>query len=269
MQVKGHITHDTYQRLAHLQNTIRDEYCKNLFIQRELSAPFHSKRAEERAFLQYIVMGDVAAADELIASVSANGFVIEAGEMSKSDVRQAVYMVVSTVTIFTRAAIDHGLPEDIAYNISDSYLHALDKLTEPNEINMLVFFALRSFCEAMQTWQYHACSSSIRICCEYIMSHLHEHISMADLSQVCHLSPNYISDLFEKELHMRPTAYIRSVKLKYAAYLLAGSPMEIAHIAYCLAFPSPSSFGAQFKAKYHITPLQYRNQTTRSGQKNL
>lgn len=81
---------------------------------------------------------------------------------------------------------------------------------------------------------------------------------MAELGRVCALSPNYVSDLFEKELGMRPTNYIRREKMKYAAYLLKNSTTPIADIAELLAFPSASAFAAQFRSIYGITPYYYR-----------
>lgn len=131
-----------------------------------------------------------------------------------------------------------GLPEEIAYNISDSYIRVADAINDPDEINMLALHALRRFTQEVCDCTTEHCSPAVRICCTYIQAHLHDAISLADLAEVCHRSPNYISDLFAKELGERPISYIRLQKLKTACLLLETSDMPIADIASLLSFPS-------------------------------
>ena len=91
------------------------------------------------------------------------------------------------------------------------------------------------------------------------MGHLYSKITMNDLGRICALSPNYVSDLFEKELGIRPSIYIRKEKMRYAAYLIRNTSMTGADIAELLAFPSASAFSSQFREMYGCTPRQYRN----------
>jgi len=250
-----------FQQISSLQTEVRTKYLKQIFESRENITGSIQYREQEKALLDYIALGNVALADELLASIERNGLSFLAGEMSESNLRQAVYLLVSSVTLFCRTAVDNGLPQDIAYSISDSYIQFADKLTDSDKINTLIFSAFRDYCQAMQDWSIHCCSKSLRICCEYILTHMHSTVTLKDLSNVCHLTPNYISDLFKKELGVRPSEYIRSVKLRYASYLLADRHMSIAQIANLLAFPSSSRFAEQFKKKYGVTPSEYRNQS--------
>lgn len=98
----------------------------------------------------------------------------------------------------------------------------------------------------------------IRKCCEYINRHLHDEITLKILAGITGRSANYISDLFYKELGIRPTEYIRKTKLGYACHVLEIANLSVSAISDLLAFPSASSFISYFKAEYGVTPLQYK-----------
>lgn len=240
---------------------IQSDYWTNIFQEREEPTGYHSRWQKEKTFLQLIFNGNVDTAEQILHVVSGQGTSVLLGNMSNSALNEARYALVAGITMYTRTAIEAGLSEDIAYSISDSYIQQIDKITETSEIFSLMFASLKDFCQAVHDWSYHAYSPSIRICCEYIMTHLHQPITCNDLAKACHLSPNYVSDLFYKELHIRPIAYIRRQKLKQAEFLLRNTTLPIATIANQFAFPSPSAFSVYFQKEYGVTPTEYR--TTR------
>lgn len=56
-----------------------------------------------------------------------------------------------------------------------------------------------------------------------------------------------------------PNDYISSYKLRRSADLLRKSHLTIAEIAFSLGYSSPKYFSQSFKAKYGVTPSDYRN----------
>lgn len=52
--------------------------------------------------------------------------------------------------------------------------------------------------------------------------------------------------------------YINNVKMKWAAYLLTHTRLKIIEIAGALDYKDMGYFLKRFKAKYGITPSQYR-----------
>jgi len=54
-----------------------------------------------------------------------------------------------------------------------------------------------------------------------------------------------------------PLEFIRSIRLKRAAQLLAKSGMTIAEIAYEVGFNNPKVFSRFFKEEFKVTPSQY------------
>jgi AraC-like DNA-binding protein len=225
----------------------------------EYSYPAASRRQIEKEFLDYITIGNVALAEQYIKSTAENGQLsYDVGNLSDNHLMQARFSVVAVITLFCRTAVDCGLPEPLAFSISDVHIQYLSNINDEEKIYHLSIQVFLEYCQALQDWRLSSCSPQLKLCCEYIMSHLYTKITMAELGKVCALSPNYISDLFDKELGMRPTTYIRQEKMKYAAYLLKNSTSSVADIAELLAFPSASAFTVQFRDIYGTTPHPYR-----------
>lgn len=240
-----------------LSSHIREDYLSNTYQQLEEMAETTSYRAIEKRFLDYIALGNAVLADEFLGRMRNNTPHFKIGEMSKSPLQQARYSIVASVTLFCRTAIDNGMPENLAFRISDSYLRTLDETEDIDEINFLFISAFREYCQVMQDWRLQQCRPEVKKCCEHIMQHIHEKISLKDLAGVCGLSPNHISDLFLQQTGFRPIEYIRAQKLNYARYILDSYSPPISLLANFLAFPSPSAFAQQFKEQYGITPGQY------------
>jgi len=55
-----------------------------------------------------------------------------------------------------------------------------------------------------------------------------------------------------------PNEFIRTVKLKKAAKLLADPELSISEIGYMLGFKAPAHFTRAFKASFEATPKEYR-----------
>ena len=249
----------SYRENTDVGKAIKKKVQKTLFEDRENADELpHHERLEEKKMYAVISSGDVAAVDARIHALNQSGSDIIVGYLSDSPLRQARYLFVSAITIYTRAAMDGGVPEEIAYNISDSYIQAADQLTDPDEITLLTLHAMKEFTQAVADCIYRDCSPVIRSCCAYIQAHLHEVISLQNLSDTYHRSRNYVSDLFEQELGQRPMQYIRTQKLQAACDLLETTDLPVADIATTLAFPSHSSFSGYFAAQYGMAPLTWR-----------
>lgn len=240
-----------------LSSRIREDYLSNTYQQLEEMAETTSYRAIEKRFLDYIALGNAVLADEFLGRIRDNGPRIKIGEMSKSPLQQARYFIVASVTLFCRTAIDNGLPENLAFRISDSYLRSLDEIEDIDTIHFLFISAFREYCQIMQDWRLQQCRPEVKKCCEHILQHIHEKILLKDLARVCGLSPNHISDLFLQQTGFRPIEYIRAQKLNYARYILDSYSPPISLLSNLLAFPSPSAFTRQFREQYGVTPGQY------------
>jgi len=223
-----------------------------------------TRRASERAIFYYISTGDIIKISQMLEQTSKDETNVNTGNDSivgdiSEDARlQALSIMISGVTLCTRAAIDGGLPETVAYDLSDSYIHHALEITNHRQIMNLISCAVYDFTYEVYKYKYRDCSSLVKKCCEYISRHLHDEITLKTLSELTGKSANYISDSFYKDLNIRPTPYIRKLKLDYACHVLEVADLSISAVSDLLAFPSTSSFITYFKAEYGLTPLQYR-----------
>ena len=56
------------------------------------------------------------------------------GILSKDQLRNSKNMFIAGITLFTRAAIDGGVPEETAYSLSDGYIQTVEECT--NSVSM-------------------------------------------------------------------------------------------------------------------------------------
>lgn len=101
-------------------------------------------------------------------------------------------------------------------------------------------------------------SQPIRDCLDYIsMQHCRD-VTLNDLAELVHLTPQYLSSRFHRETGQTISAYISEQKMRYAKNMLKHSEMNISEIADYLGFEDARYFSKFFKTNQHITPTQYR-----------
>lgn len=99
----------------------------------------------------------------------------------------------------------------------------------------------------------------------FIRSHFREHITLEDVARFSGFSSNHMSKIFHRSFGMGFKEYLIALRLNHAEQLLLLSDESITEIAYFCGFNSISHFLHVFKAKYDISPLQFR----KKGQKNF
>ena len=68
-----------------------------------------------------------------------HAFVVDGTEgiLSKDQLRNSKNMFIAGITLFTRAAIDGGVPEETAYSLSDGYIQTVEECTNSVSIEKL------------------------------------------------------------------------------------------------------------------------------------
>ncbi len=249
-----------------IRESIIKGFEEQVFFETEgLGDPVSYKRAAEKSIMYYISSGDIAKVLSLIDHLDPTenhykpGEFNDIGEVSENPLMQAMSMFVSGITLYTRAALDGGLPDHIAYSLSDNYIKYGLMVTSIPKLNHLQNCALYDFTYQVHNYKYRNCGLYVKKCCEYIYRHLHNKITLSDLSAIVGKSEGYISKIFEQELSVRPTVFIRDRKIEYAAHALEITDISVAALSDLLSFPSTSAFIKYFKQKYGCTPLEYKN----------
>ncbi|WP_022759819.1 helix-turn-helix transcriptional regulator [Butyrivibrio sp. AD3002] len=256
--------------VSKIRNTILKGFKEQVFFETEGEGdPISYKRATEKTIMYYISTGNLTKILALIESFDPSenhyspGAFNDIGEVSENPLSQAISMFVSGITLYTRAALDGGLPDHIAYSLSDNYIKYSLMETDISKLNHLQNCALYDFTYQVSAYKYRSCGLYVKKCCEYISRHLHEKITLSDLASITGKSEGYISKIFEEELSERPSVFIRNQKLEYAAHALEITDISISSLSDLLAFPSTSAFITYFRQKYGVTPHEYKTTFSR------
>lgn len=93
---------------------------------------------------------------------------------------------------------------------------------------------------------------------KYVREHLHEKISLKDISEYLHLNPSYFSRLFKKEKGESFIEYVTRMKMEKAMDYLDNTTMSVEKIAIELGFDSKSYFLKTFKKRLGMSPKTYK-----------
>lgn len=97
----------------------------------------------------------------------------------------------------------------------------------------------------------------------YIHNHYTENMTLNELANMEYLTPQYVSRLFQKQMHTTLTQYITSVRLNHAYAQLIRREHSITEIAYNNGFKNVNAFITSFQKKFGMTPGQFKkNHTT-------
>ena len=227
----------------------------SMFERRELAQPHMSYAYEKekyRVILNEIREGRVDLLDS-VARIPPDG---TEGILSKDALRHQKNMLIAAITIFTRYAMDGGLPEELAYAMSDSYILKGEECTSAEELGKLSDRAFREYTYAVARNRHY--SSKIEAALHYITIHLHEKITLENAADAVGLSPCHLSRIFKKEVGMSMVEYVQKERVEAAKHMLVNSDETLASISQYLYFSTQSYFIRIFRKYTGMTPGQYR-----------
>lgn len=96
---------------------------------------------------------------------------------------------------------------------------------------------------------------------KYLTTNLQTNITIAELSKEFCISATSLKTNFKLIYNMTIKEYVRSERMKKAAFLLCESNQTVSEIATQLGYKNQSKFSSAFKERYGLTPLTYRKKT--------
>lgn len=227
---------------------------KILMESRESFVP-HTPYSYEKNMLEAVRLGDMIRAKYWMEQIDTG----KSGKLSENPFRQEQVMFVAFITLVTRAILEGGVKEDIAYAMSDSYIQTAGKCTTISQIKKLKDRAMKDFVNAVRSQKQSVpYSKSIRKSIQYMRSHLQEKLTVKELAEAANLSVSRFSHLFSEETGMSPMAYFRMEKIESAREMLKDSEYTVYEIATILGFSSESHFIKAFREQLNVTPGEYR-----------
>jgi AraC-like DNA-binding protein len=92
----------------------------------------------------------------------------------------------------------------------------------------------------------------------YIHHHFRQPLSLKDVAHQASLAPNYFSEQFHAVVGVSFQHYLQSLRLRFAARLLAASDLPVSDILLASGFRDQAHFCRAFKTMYAASPRAYR-----------
>ena len=224
------------------------------FLQREDGFSHHAYDQELLQY-EYVRDGDIRAVEEGARIFNGN----TVGHLSNDPVRNKRYLFVAATTMATRFAIEGGMPQETAYNLSDLFIQRMDLCQTVEEINALHRVMMEEFTLRTAKQRQHCkYPKPILLALDYIYLHLHETIAVTEIAAHVGLNRSYLSTLFQREVGLPISDYIREKRVEAAENMLKFSDFTLQEIGNYLAFHSQSHFVSVFKQHTGATPGAYR-----------
>lgn len=94
---------------------------------------------------------------------------------------------------------------------------------------------------------------------QYVQNHYEDSsLSVKEISKAVYLTPNYLSNLFKREMGYSLVEYIREVRIKNSLPLLQDNSLKLYHIALKVGFTDANYYAKMFKKIMGYTPSEYK-----------
>lgn len=150
-------------------------------------------------------------------------------------------------SIAMRAALKGGLNQSISHSLSHNFAITIESQTSPEAIDELTVNILRTYVQSVRKYGLKGHSDMIINAINYIRRHLTEKVSLKEVADELHLSPEHLSRKFKEEMAMNITDYIHKVKIEESCSLLTSKLYSVSDIAYIFGYSSPAHYTKTFK----------------------
>jgi len=222
---------------------------------RRSTMEIHTAYELEKKVLLYIRNGDMEHLQEFVRQI--NNKTVSVGRLSDHPSQENQFVFVVALTLYTRAAVEGGLAQEIAYDLSDAYIRSMLHISDPARVITLAITAALDFAHRVRQSR-SACSTPVKKCRDYVSTHLYEKITLSDLAACCGKSKSSLSAAFERQLGVSPVEYVLRQKLEAVRKELLTGSTSVSGLAAQYGFCTHSNLTQHFRKYYGISPSEYR-----------
>lgn len=96
------------------------------------------------------------------------------------------------------------------------------------------------------------------IAIRYIRKHFAEDISLSDIAEHIHITPEHLSRLFQQELGKNFSSFLKTFRISRAKQLILSGKHQIGEVGEMVGYPDKKYFSRVFKEVCGTTPSDYR-----------
>ncbi len=173
------------------------------------------------------------------------------------------FRVIELVSLFSRAAVQGGAPEDEILEMSYRCQREVGYYNSLEGMALWLSKILHQFTDLVFASKDTEYGTMIAQAIRYIRKHFTEHITLEDVSAAVSLSPNYFSRIFNAKMNISFTSYVNRLRVEEAQRLLLNTRLSLVEIAGAVGFEDQSYFTKVFKRIASLSPGQYRKRAGR------
>lgn len=98
----------------------------------------------------------------------------------------------------------------------------------------------------------------INLVYEYVFQNIQQGIRQEEAAALLHMTPGAFCRYFKKKTNRTFMEYVKSVRIRLAAKMLAETDRNISQVCYDSGYNNIANFNHQFKSVMHKTPSEYR-----------
>lgn len=185
------------------------------------------------------------------------------GEVQDFHLKDSMRQVKDNLIVFTalcaRTAIRSGVNLNAAKTRESEWVRQIEELRGFGAVSRIVQGMYRDFQQMIrQVLEADGLSKAVRDARDYIRMNYTKSLSAEEIARHCGYTEYYLTRKFAKEMGMKLTDYIRSVRLDAAKVMLLTSEKDIQQISEELQFGSRSYFDRVFRQEIGLSPKQFR-----------
>lgn len=201
--------------------------------------------------------------EKIKSFINKTNYTGEAGILAHTAMQQNKYLVITSITLASRAAVQGGLNYNTAMQQADFFYRKVDDAESFNDLYNAHKQMLLTFTRLVAERKLGKPTPPLFLfkIQSYIEAHLSDRITTEDIAASLQVNRSYLSTQFKKECGMDLGEYVNRIKIDEAKRLLLTTDLSLVTIAQDLAFSSQSHFATVFKRLEGITPSEFQKKT--------
>lgn len=103
-------------------------------------------------------------------------------------------------------------------------------------------------------------NNRLQNCLDIIHANYQSNLTLKQLSDICSLSPSYLTKIFKESFQVTPIQYLIRYRIEMACHMLLQNNLRIEDIALQTGFNSANYFSRIFKSVVGVSPKDYRKE---------
>lgn len=159
--------------------------------------------------------------------------------------------------IFRREEKDYALVYPIVDALFNKHLHSKAMIYSDLIQLFCVFIEQKLFVQTVNP-SIHKSSEDIKRCILYMEENYTRKVTLAELAELIHMTPNYFCGYFKRITGVSPFTQLNEIRIRSAAELLEKSEISVNAAAEACGFENVNYFIKRFKEIKGCTPAAYR-----------